>query len=83
MSGVSSYTRTMTFGLRWRLVPVVLVFTAVWFVCVIPILTNGLLADIYMTPLADIRTIGFAIRFIGTFVLALSPPMVVIGEIVR
>lgn len=73
----------MVCGVRWQWVLAAFAFTAVWFTCAIPLLTGGLLADIYRAPLSEIRTLAFATRFIGTFVLALSPPMVAVGEVVR
>jgi hypothetical protein len=60
-----------------------LAFAAVWFSCAIPMLSSGLNADIYRAPLSEIRTLAFAARFIGTFVLALGPPVVAIGECAR
>jgi hypothetical protein len=73
----------MTFGLPRHWALAAFAFAAVWFVCALPLLTDGLLADVYRAPLSEIRTVAFAARFIGTFVLALSPPMVAIGEAVR
>ena len=73
----------MRCGLRWYGVAGALAFAAVWFACAMPLLTGGLHVDIYRAPLSEIRTLAFAARFIGTFVLALGPPMVAIGECAR
>jgi hypothetical protein len=70
-------------GVRWYAIAGAIAFAAVWFTCAIPLVTANLNADIYRAPLSEIRTLGFAARFIGTFVLALSPPMVAIGMCTR
>ena len=79
----SSYTSDMVRGVWWYWMLGVFAFTVAWYVCAVPLITDGLVVDIHRASLPDIRTVGFALRFVGTFVLAMSPPVVAIGEVVR